>query len=339
MSAGQADPTVSQLLSETIGAAMEDDARIVLLGEDIGALGGVFNVTRGLQARFGPWRVRDTPISEAGFVGMGIGLAMAGYRPMVEIMFADFVGVCLEPILNSMSKIPYMSGGQIRMPMVVKTAGGSIGSAAQHSQCLWGLFAHLPGLVVAVPSCPADYQGLMAAALRSPDPVIFIEHKSQLNRKASLFERPAVAAAGAIIAFGQASVARRGSDVTVVAISAAVEWALKACREAAKNGIEAEVIDLRTLVPMDMATVMASVARTGRLLVVDEDFQSFGMSGEVMTRVVEGLGPKALTAVARCCMPDVPLPASKPLEEALMPGPDAIIQALQAMMSANGTRA
>jgi pyruvate dehydrogenase E1 component beta subunit len=332
MSAASPDPTVSQLLSETIGAAMDRDARIVLLGEDIGVMGGVFNVTRGLQARFGPWRVRDTPISEAGFVGMGVGLAMAGYRPMVEIMFADFVGVCLEPILNSMSKIPYMSGGRVRMPMVVKTAGGSIGSAAQHSQCLWGLFAHLPGLVIAVPSCPADYQGLMASALCSPDPVIFIEHKSQLNRRASQFERPVVATTGAAVQFGRASVARAGSDVTVVAISAAVEWALVAARVASATGIDAEVIDLRTLVPMDMTTVLASVARTGRLLVVDEDFQSFGMSGEVIARVVEGLGPQALRAVARCCMPDVPLPASKPLEEALMPGPEAILRALTKMI-------
>lgn len=322
-----ADPTVSQLLSATIGAAMESDPRIVVLGEDVGALGGVFNVTRGLQARFGPWRVRDTPISEMGFVGMGVGLAMAGYRPLVEIMFADFVGVCLEQIMNAMSKIPYMSGGRVRMPMVVKTAGGSIGSAAQHSQCLWGLFAHLPGMVVATPSCPADYCGLMATALAGDDPVIFIEHKSQLNRKSSRFRRPAPG--GAPVPFGQASIARAGDDVTIVAVSAAVEWAIAAAEAAAEDGLEAEVIDLRTIVPMDVATVAASVARTRRLLVVDEDFRSFGLSGEVIARTVEELGPGGLSKVARCCMPDVPLPAAKTLEDAVMPGPQAIVAALR----------
>jgi pyruvate dehydrogenase E1 component beta subunit len=306
---------------------MERDPRIIILGEDVGALGGVFNVTRGLEARFGPWRVRDTPISEMGFVGMGVGLAMAGYRPLVEIMFADFVGVCLEQIMNAMSKIPYMSGGRVRMPMVVKTAGGSIGSAAQHSQCLWGLFAHFPGMVVATPSCPADYCGLMATALTSNDPVIFIEHKSQLNRKSSLFRRPEPG--GAPIPFGKASVVRSGNDMTIVAVSAAVEWAMGAADEAADDGIDAEVIDLRTIVPMDIATVAKSVARTRRLLIVDEDFRSFGLSGEVITRTIEELGPGGLSRVARCCMPDVPLPAAKTLEDAAMPGPKAIAAAIR----------
>lgn len=325
-------PTVSYLLSEAIGHEMERDEKIIVLGEDVGGLGGVFNCTRGLKDRFGEWRVRDTPIAEMGFVGMGVGLAMAGYRPVVEIMFADFVTVCLEQIVNAMAKIPYMSGGRMSMPMVIRMPGGSIGSAAQHSQCLWGMFAHWPGLKVLCPSCPADYRGLETAAIRSDDPVIVVEHKSQLNRKVDRFVRSDIGPKGShIVPIGKASIARQGSDVTVVAISAAVEWALEAAADAAKNGVDAEVIDLRSLVPMDTDTVLASVAKTGRLLVVDEDFRSFGMSGEVVARTVEGLRPGELRQVRRLCMPDVPLPAAKTLEDAVMPGREAIATALGKM--------
>jgi pyruvate/2-oxoglutarate/acetoin dehydrogenase E1 component len=328
-------PTVSYLISEAIGLEMDRDEKIIVLGEDVGAMGGVFNCTRGLKDRFGEWRVRDTPIAEMGFVGMGVGLAMAGYRPVVEIMFADFVTVCLEQIVNAMAKIPYMSGGRMRMPMVVRTAGGSIGSAAQHSQCLWGMLAHWPGLKVVAPSCPADYRGLITAAIRSDDPIVIIEHKSQLNRKCDRFVRSDIGPEGPyVLPIGKASVAREGTDVTIVAISAAVEWALEAAADAAMNGINAEVIDLRSLVPMDMDTVLKSVAKTGRLLVVDEDFKSFGMSGEVVARTVEGLRPGELRQVHRLCMPDVPLPAAKTLEDAVMPGRGAIEAALSQMAKA-----
>ena len=325
-------PTVSRLIADTIGREMERDERVLVMGEDVGAMGGVFNCTRELQSRFGEWRVRDTPIAEMSFVGMGVGLAMRGYRPVIEIMFADFLTVCLEQIVNAAAKIPYMSGGRMKMPLLIRTAGGSIGSAAQHSQCLWGMMAHWPGLRVVAPSCPADYRGLTAAAIRSDDPVILFEHKSQLNRRAELFHRPDIGPGGThLTPIGVASVARKGSDVTVVSISAAVEWALEAADEVADEGISTEVIDLRSLVPMDMTTVCTSLARTGRLLVVDEDFHSFGMSGEVVARAVESLGPGALRAVRRLAMPDVPLPAAKTLEDALMPGPGAIASALRDM--------
>lgn len=320
--------TVSALLSQALHAEMARDAKVVVLGEDIGRMGGVFNVTRGLQDEFGEWRVRDTPISEMGFVGMGVGLAMAGYRPIIEIMFADFVGVCLEQIVNAMAKIPYMSGGQVRMPCVIRTAGGSIGSAAQHSQCLWGMFAHWPGLKVVAPSCPADYHGLLLSAIRSDDPVIFIEHKSQLNRRADLFQRPDPGRIGDLVPIGQAAVVRGGRDLTIVSISAAVEWSLAAAEVLATKGIEVEVVDLRSLVPLDTATVAASVTRTGRLLVVDEDFQSFGMSGEVIARLVEA-GVDA--QYRRLCMPDVPLPAAKTLETAVMPSAEKIVAAVSGM--------
>jgi pyruvate dehydrogenase E1 component beta subunit len=326
------NPSVSQLIAEAFAIEMERDEKIVLLGEDIGELGGVFGTTRGLQQRFGNWRVRDTPISEMAFTGMGVGLAMAGYRPVVEIMFVDFIGVCLEQVMNAMSKIPYMSGGNVRIPMVVKTAGGSIGSAAQHSQCLWGTFAHLPGMYVVTPSCPRDYKGLMAAALECDSPVVYIEHKSQLNRKANTFVRSDPGPEGRFTTpIGKAEVARPGGDVTVVAISAAAEWSLQAADTVAAEGIDAEVIDLRSIVPMDMPTLLTSISRTGRLLIVDEDFRSFGVSGEIIARAVEELGPGALKQVVRNCMPDVPLPAAKTLEDAVMPGPASIAAALRQM--------
>ncbi len=177
----------STFIAEAIRLDMEQDDTIVVLGEDVGRMGGVFGSTRDLHNRFGEWRVRDTPIAEMGFTGMGVGLAMAGYRPLVEIMFADFIGVCLEQVYNAAAKNRYMSGGNVAQPIVFKTAGGILGAAAQHSQCLWGLFAHLPGLKVVVPSNPYDYKGLMAASLRSPDPVVYIEHKELLVRRADQF--------------------------------------------------------------------------------------------------------------------------------------------------------
>lgn len=322
--------TASRLLAEAMRHEMERDASILILGEDVGKLGGVFNATRGLQETFGEWRVRDTPISEMGFTGMAVGLAMAGYRPIVEIMFADFVGVCLEQIVNAMAKIPYMSGGRVKMPVVVRMAGGSIGSAAQHSQCLWGAFGHWPGLKVIAPSCPADYHGLLTAAIRSDDPVIFIEHKSHLNRRADTFRRPEIGAIGEAAAIGKAAVARPGRDLTLVSISAAVEWALEAADDLAAEGIEVEVIDLRSLVPLDIETVLASFAKTGRLLVVDEDFLSYGMSGEILARVAE---TGATGQMRRLCMPDIPLPAALSLETAVMPGRDAIAARVREMIA------
>ena len=326
------DITVSEAICEAICAEMEIDEKVLVLGEDIGVYGGVFGATDGLLARFGADRVRDTPVSEMAFTGMGVGLAMAGYRPLVEIMFADFVTVCLEQIVNAMAKNTYMSGGRARVPMTIRMAGGSIGSAAQHSQCVWGALAHWPGLKIVAPSCPADYRGLTASAIRSDDPVIVIEHKSQLNRRADRFLRPDVGPDGDhLVPIGTASVVRTGGDVTVVAVSAAVEWALEAAADVEAEGIAAEVIDLRSVVPLDMACVASSLEKTGRLLVVDEDYQSFGLSGEVVARAVERMGPGALRQVRRLCMPDVPLPAARTLEDAVLPGRGAIAAALKEM--------
>jgi acetoin:2,6-dichlorophenolindophenol oxidoreductase subunit beta len=325
---------LSQSIAEAIALEMERDERIVVLGEDVGRLGGVFGSTRNLQKRFGDKRVRDTPIAELGFTGMGVGLAMAGYRPLVELMFVDFLGVNLEQIYNAMAKNPYMSGGSVRIPMVLKTAGGCIGSAAQHSQCLWATFAHLPGMKVVAPSCPYDAKGLMAAALESDDPVVFIEHKGLLLLRAADFAHGGdVPDDRYTIEIGKATTVRTGGDVTLATLSATVRESLTAAIELEAEGIEVEVIDLRSVVPLDAGAVAESVARTRRLLVVDEDYLSFGLSGEVVARVVELLGSAALDAVARHAVPDVPIPAARTLEEAVIPRAETIAGAVRTLAS------
>jgi len=326
----------SQAVAESLMQEMARDESVVLLGEDVGRSGGVFGSSRDLLERFGPMRVRDTPISEMSFTGMGVGMAMAGLRPVVEIMFVDFLGVCLEQIYNAMAKIPYMSGGRVRMPMVIKTAGGNIGSAAQHSQCLWGTFAHLPGMHVVAPASVRDHKGLMAAAIRSDNPVVFIEHKGLLLKKAKDFLTGSEVPEDAFVTpIGKAAVAREGGDVTLVTLSAGVEYAMEAAAEVAAEGIGVEVIDLRSIVPLDTETVAASAARTGRLLVVDEDYLSFGLSAEVVVRVLEKLGPTALWQIRRHAVPDVPIPAALSLEEALVPGPASIARVLREMAAAS----
>ena len=325
---------VSVFVAEAIRHEMEADDKVVVLGEDVGRMGGVFGATRGLQDRFGPWRVRDTPIAEMSFTGLAVGLALEGYRPIVEIMFADFIGVCLEQVYNAAAKNRYMSGGRVGMPIVFKTAGGIFGSAAQHSQCLWGLFAHLPGLRVVVPSCPRDYKGLMAASIASPDPVVFIEHKALLVRRPADFAHGQDVPAGRFTEpLGRAAVVRAGTDLTIATLGLSVTHALAAARVLADEGISAEVIDLRSVVPLDADTVAASAQRTGRLLVVDEDYRGFGLSGELITAVLERAGPGGLTAFARLAVPDVPIPAARPLEEAVLPGTESILAAARGLRS------
>lgn len=325
---------VSQCIAEAIGLEMEHDDRILVLGEDVGVMGGVFGCTRGLQQRFGVDRVRDMPIAEMSFTGMGVGLAMAGYRPLVEVMFVDFFGVCLEQVYNAAAKNRYMSGGRVGMPIVFKTAGGVLGSAAQHSQCLWGLFAHLPGLRVVVPSCPYDYKGLMAASLQSPDPVIYIEHKELLIREAEDFRHGSeVPEERYVVPIGEAATVRDGSDLTIATLGLTVTTALEAGELLAQQGIDAAVIDLRSVAPLDVNHVVASVRRTGRLLVVDEDYLSFGLTGELIARVIETLGPGGVRALARHAVPDVPIPAAITLEQALIPSAQSIADAASAVMA------
>ncbi|MFV0375600.1 alpha-ketoacid dehydrogenase subunit beta [Microbacterium sp.] len=325
---------VSQAVAEGLRLEMEADSSVLVIGEDVGVQGGVFGSTRGLQKAFGPERVLDTPISEMAFTGMAVGLAMEGYRPVVEIMFVDFIGVCLEQVYNAIAKIPYMSGGRVQMPVVIKTAGGAIGAAAQHSQTLWGLFAHLPGLRVVAPSTPYDSKGLIAAAVRSDDPVVFIEHKGLLLQRAADFTVGAGVPKGRYdVPLDRAAVIRPGEDLTLVTLSGSVPRALAAAQAAADRGVSVEVIDLRSVVPVDWRTVCESVARTRRLLVVDEDYLGFGLSGELVTGVVERLGLGGLDAVHRHANPNVPVPAALSIENEIVPSIVSIRHAIDAVMA------
>ncbi|WP_375386142.1 alpha-ketoacid dehydrogenase subunit beta [uncultured Microbacterium sp.] len=323
---------VSQAIAEGIRLEMEADPSVLVIGEDVGRQGGVFGSTRGLLKSFGGDRVLDTPISEMAFTGMAVGLAIEGYKPVVEIMFVDFIGVCLEQVYNAIAKIPYMSGGAVNMPIVIKTAGGAIGSAAQHSQCLWGTFAHLPGLRVVVPSSPYDSKGMMAAAIQSPDPVVFIEHKGLLLQKATDFDYGAAVPKERFTAsIDRAAVLREGRDVTLVTLSATVAPALAAAEQLRGEGIDVEVIDLRCVVPIDWATITSSVAKTRSLFVVDEDYLGFGLSGELVTGVVERLGTHGIDRIARHGVADVPIPAAITLERAVLPDQHSIASAIRRM--------
>ena len=327
--------TVSEAIKEAIALEMESNERVLVLGEDVAMYGGVFGATDGLVDQFGKDRVRDTPIAEMTFTGMGVGLAMAGYRPIVEIMFVDFIGSCLEQIYNAMAKIPYMSGGKMRIPMVVKTAAGCIGAAAQHSQCLWGTFAHLPGMRVIVPSCPYSAKGLMTSAIRSDDPVIFIEHKALMRRKLSAFDavEPDVTSTAYEIPLGKAHVVLPGSDVTIVSLAKGVQDSVAAARKLLKEDISAEVVDLRSVVPLDIEAIIGSTRRTGRLLIVDEDYLSFGLSAEIMARVIESSTLGGAPAMRRLATPDVPIPAAKTLEVAVLPTVDDIVAGAKALVA------
>ncbi|MFT7652608.1 MAG: pyruvate/2-oxoglutarate/acetoin dehydrogenase E1 component [Candidatus Azotimanducaceae bacterium] len=322
----------SQIIAEALNLEMQRDENVVILGEDVGRMGGVFGATRQLQKKYGDRRVRDMPISEMSFAGMGVGMAMAGLRPVIEIMFVDFIGVCLEQIYNAMAKNHYMSGGTARVPMVIKTAGGNIGDAAQHSQCLWGTFAHLPGMYVVAPSSMHDYKGMLAAAIETDNPVVFIEHKRLLMTKGAdrMFDPP-IPDGRFVVPLGKAQVVRQGRDLTLVTLSATVDDALVAAEELAAEKIDVEVIDLRSVVPLDIETITESVAKTNRLLVVDEDYLSFGLSGEIVAQVCEALSPSEVHQVARHAVPDVPIPAALSLEKVVVPSAESIRQKIQEM--------
>lgn len=320
--------TIAKAMAEAIAQEMRRDDSVLVLGEDIAALGGVFGNTRGLLDEFGPARVRDTPISETGFIGAAVGMAAVGLRPVVELMFVDFFGVCMDAIYNLAAKNCYFSGGQSPVPLVLMTSvGGGYGDAGQHSQCLYGTFAHLPGMKVVVPSNAHDAKGLMIRAIRDDNPVIFMFHKALQGMgwlgtvQGSITDVPEDAYE---IPFGQAAICRAGNDISIVSLGAGVHLALDAAQSLGEEGIAAEVVDLRTLVPLDRATIIASTAKTGRLLVVDEDYQSFGVSGEIIASVVEsGVALKA--PPRRIAFPDIPIPFSPALEHPALPSAAKIV--------------
>lgn len=320
--------TYCEALNEALAECMAADERVVLLGEDIGCYGGIFQVTKSLLDRFGPERVVDTPISEAGFVGAGVGAALTGMRPVVEIMFIDFTTVCMDMIVNQMAKMHYMFGGKGSVPMVLRTnIGAGRGTAAQHSQSFHSIFAHIPGLVVAVPATPYDAKGLLIEAIKNDNPVIFVEHKRLYNQKGSVPEE------SYSIPFGQAEIKKEGRDVTIVATHAMVSAALEAADEAAREGVSAEVIDPRTLVPLDKDTILSSVQKTGRLLVADEDNKTCGFASEIAAIAAEEAIFYLKAPIIRNTSPDTPVPFSPPLEKAYMFGKEALLASIRKLMA------
>lgn len=302
-------------IRDAIHDRMAADDRTIVMGIDIGVAGGPFTVTRGLLDEFGPERVLDTPIAEAGFVGAAVGAALGGLRPMVELMYFDFIGVCLEPLLNQAAKISYMSDGALNVPMVLRTqVGGGGSSAAQHSQHLEALVAHIPGLKVVTPSTPQDAYGLLTAAFEDPGPVVFVEHRLLYRLKEG--ERPA---AGHTVPIGSARVARSGRDVTLVSYSMALHRCLEAAGQLAERGIDAEVVDVRTITPLDMETIGESVRRTSRAVVVHDAVRAFGAGAEIGARISEECFDWLDAPVARIGAPTAPSPFSPALESAYLP--------------------
>jgi len=326
--------TMSRAIVEAIDQEMARDPRVFVMGEDVGPYGGIFGSTTGLLQKYGEARVRDTPISETAFIGAATGAAAEGMRPIVELMFVDFFGVCMDQIYNHLAKNTYMSGGSVRLPVVLTTAyGGGYNDAAQHSQTLYGVFAHVPGLKVVVPSNAYDAKGLMTQAIRDDNPVMYFFHKGLMGL--GWMTSPATAATPVpeepyTIPFGKAEVKRAGTDLTLVTVGLMVHRALEAAALLEKK-ISIEVIDLRTLVPLDRATVVASVRKTGRLLVVDEDYRSFGLTGEIAATVAEADVP--LRRYRRLAEPDVPIPYSRPLEQFVFPSAEKIAAAAQAVVA------
>jgi pyruvate/2-oxoglutarate/acetoin dehydrogenase E1 component len=301
--------------------AMAEDQRVVLIGIDVGVGGGIFAVTKGLVDRFGPSRVFDAPISEMGYVGAAVGAAMTGLRPVVEIMFMDFIGVCLDPILNQAAKLRYMTAGAFSIPIVFRTQTGAGRSAgAQHSQSLETMFAHIPGIKVVMPATVTDAHDLLIESVRDPNPVVFVENRRLYGLRGGLDQDP--------LPLGKARVAREGEDVTVVT------WGqqLRECLAAAERcAVSLEVVDLRSLVPLDLDTVMESVRKTGHVLIVHEAVQEFGAGAEIAARVADELFDQLLAPVRRLGAPSVPMPFSPNLERELLPDAPAIAAAAEAL--------
>ncbi len=329
--------TMAQAISEAIAQEMTRDSTVFVMGEDIGSYGGIFGATGGLLDKFGKERVMDTPISETAFIGAATGAAAAGLRPVVELMFVDFFGVCMDQIYNHLAKNTYMSGGHVKLPVVLTTAiGGGYSDAAQHSQCLYSTFAHMPGIKVVVPSNAYDAKGLMTAAIRDDNPVMFMYHKGIMGLPWMAYlqgSSNAVPEEAYAIALGQAKVMQEGADLTIVSLSQMVQKAMLAAHELQGQSIHAEVLDLRTLVPLDKEAILKSVRKTGRLLIADEDYLGFGLSGEIAALIAENLDTVALKApVMRLAVPNVPIPYSRPLEQFVIPQVADIVKAAQALL-------
>jgi len=320
MSVKTREITFGQAVHESITDQMRKDSRIILMGEDIGI--GTIRQTHPIFEEFGPERVRDTPISEAGFIGAGVGAAITGMRPVVELMCNDFFGVAMDQIYNQAGKLRYMLGGSITIPIVIRTSYGAPGSAAgHHSQSLYAIFAHVPGLKVVIPSTPYDAKGLMATALRESDPVMFFEH-------VKLFERRGQVPADAYsIPFGEADIKREGSDVTVVATGLMIHKALSAA-EKLKDKADIEIVDPRTIVPLDSASIIRSVKKTNKLIIADEGYKRCGFGAEVAAIVAEQAIDSLDAPIVRVATPNVPVPFSPILEGNVIPNEESIVKAV-----------
>jgi len=326
------DLTMSRAMVEAIADEMRDNEEVFYMGEDVADYGGIFDSTEGLRDEFGYDRVMDVPISETAYLGAAVGAAQEGMRPIAELMFVDFFGVAMDQIYNQMAKNTYMSGGNVSVPMVLTAAvGGTYNDAAQHSQTLYGTFAHVPGMKVVVPSTAYDAKGLMHNAVRDDDPVVYMFHKRLMGigwLPAPDGPKTPVPEEDYTIPFGSADIKREGEDATIVTLGLHVHRALDAAATLAEDGISAEVVDLRSLVPLDTETIVESVEKTGNLVVVDEDYRSYGVTGEIVASVAdESLA--ALDAVERVALPDVPIPYSRPLEQEVVPDAEDIAAAVE----------
>ena len=316
--------TFAEALNEALDQEMARDPRVFVMGEDVGVYGGIYGVTKGLYEKYGPERVRDTPIAESGFIGAALGAALMGYRPVVELMFIDFLGVCFDQIYNQMAKSRYMFGGKASRPIVLRTTcGAGFSAAAQHSQSLHAIFTHIPGLKVVMPSTPYDAKGLLISSIRDDDPVVFIEHKALYGVKGPVpreeYEIP----------LGEADVKREGRDVTVVATALMVHRSLKAAEKLEGEGISVEVVDPRTLRPLDVDTILNSIKKTGRLVVVDEGYPRCGFATDIAAIAASYAFNYLKAPVKLVTPPDTPVPFSPVLEEAWMPSEERIAKAVK----------
>ena len=320
----------SEAIREALAEEMSRDPSVFILGEDVGAFGGVFGVTQGLFKEFGPERVRDTPISEAAIVGAALGAALMGMRPVAEIMFGDFVTVAMDQLVNQAAKARYMSGGKAKVPLTIRVATGAPGSAAaQHSQSVESWFLNVPGLQIVIPATPYDAKGLLKSAIRGQDPVLFFEHKMLYAVKGDVPETEE----DYVVPFGQAAIHRVGSDATVIALGGMVQRALTAAEQLAEDNISVEVIDPRTLVPFDKETVINSVQKTGRVIIVHEAHQRGGPGAEIAALIAEEAVQWLDSPIVRVAAKNVPLPYSPILEEYVLPSVEDIVRAVTGLVA------
>ncbi|WP_224956580.1 alpha-ketoacid dehydrogenase subunit beta [Geomonas subterranea] len=324
-----AEMTYRDAINLALKEEMRRDKTVVTYGEDVALYEGAFKVTRGLLSEFGELRVRDCPISENTIVGVAVGAAMGGVRPVAELMTVNFALLAMDQIVNHMAKVRYMFGGQTKVPMVIRMPGGG-GSqlGAQHSQSLESYFMHCPGMLVAYPATPADAKGLLKSSIRDDNPVIYLEHELLYNSKGEVPEDPEF-----LVPFGKAAVTREGDQVTLVGYGRMAILALQAAKQLEKDGISCEVIDLRTLVPLDMETVLASVRKTGRALVIEECWKSAGLGGDIASRIYEGCFDTLLAPVRRISGLDVPMPYSRKIEKLCIPQAEGIVQGVRDLLN------